>query len=165
MSSKYLYVSVRKRESEEQRNLLVCLGTRGSGSLGQTAVDTSVVDQFGDQTGPTSLMGSAHTLTGVTVEELMEPNQILPVLILVESLVLAVASTVAIVILGEDVLETMLKLLGDVAKVHHVTRASRAFNLEVISVVHVEAEQRLYQQEVYTHPDRLQNVSRSKLTV
>lgn len=144
-----------KEEIERRRNLLVSLGARSARSLRQTAVDTSVVDQLGDQTGPTSLMGRTHTLAGIAVEELVEPNQIFPVLVLVEPLVLAVAGTVAVIVLGEDVLETMLKFLGDVAKVHHVTRASRALDLEAIAVIHVETQERFYQQEVHAHPNGL----------
>lgn len=79
-----------------------------------------VVDNLGDETGPAALVGSSETTTGIAVEELVEPEVVLPVLVEVKQVGLCVDGAAALVVAGEEVLHSVLKLLGDLAQMHVV---------------------------------------------
>jgi hypothetical protein len=89
------------------------------------------------------------------MEELMEPKVVAPVRVEVKHVVISIAGTAPVVCTSKDVLEAMLELLGDVAKMHVFPRARGAFYFEGLSVEHVEAEERFNEKEVDTKPDGL----------
>lgn len=79
------------------------------------------MDDLGDETSPTALVGSSETAAGIAVKEFVEPEVVLPVLIKVEQIGVRVDGTAALVIAGEEMLHPVLKLLGDLAQMHVVT--------------------------------------------
>lgn len=112
-----------------------------------------IVNHSSDQARPTTLVGSTESSATITIEELVEPKVVLPVLIKIETVVAAVDATSAIVGAGKQMLETMLDLLCNLAQVHVFTAPGRTFHLELVSVEEEESLQRLYQEEVDAEPD------------
>lgn len=94
----------------------------------------------------------------------MEPEVVAPVWVEIEHVVSIIASSAAVVAFGEDVLEPVLEFFGNVAEVHEFAGAGGTFDLEVLAVVHVVAEERLNQKEVDTKPNGLWKESFSILT-
>lgn len=107
-----------------------------------------------NQPGPTTLVRCAETTARVAVEELVEPQVILPVLIEIEQIGMAVDSPAPFVISCKQMLHSVLEFLGDMTQVHVITRTGWTLDLERVAVEHVETEERLDQQEVHTEPNR-----------
>jgi len=89
------------------------------------------------------------------MEELMEPKVITPVRVEVEFVVTSIAGTTPVVSTSKDVLEAVLELLSNVAKMHVIPRARGTFYFEGISVEHVKTQKRFNEKEVDTKPDGL----------
>lgn len=109
--------------------------------LAKRKCSPSVLDDLGDKTSPAALVGSTKTAAGIAVKELVEPEVVLPMLVKVEEIGVRIDGTTAFVVAGEEMLHAVLKLLGDLAQMHVITRACRTLDLEGITVEHVEAKQ------------------------
>lgn len=102
----------------------------------------SIMDHPGDQSSPTTLVGSAEATTAVSVEEFVEPHVVFPILIEIKTIVPSIDATSPIIRSGKEMLKTMLDLFRHFAKMHIVAASSWAFNLEVGSIKQVEALER-----------------------
>jgi hypothetical protein len=112
------------------------------------------MNQSSNETGPSSLVSSTETPTGVAVKELVEPKVVFPVLIIVEAIISCVDAAPSVVIAGKEMLQSMLEFFRDLTQMHFDATASRAFNLEIGSVEEIESLERLNQQKVDAEPDR-----------
>src|SRR5579871_6146618 len=106
-----------------------------------------------DDAGPTGLMAGAETSTIVSVEVLVEQEEVAPVRIILEFVSSTVYGTVSHLVLQEDVSEAARNLLGHLIKVHAPARACRTFHGEIIAVVTVVLQQGAYDEGVDRHPD------------
>ena len=90
----------------------------GARSLRQTTVDTGVVDDLGDQTGPAALVGCAETAACVAVEELVEPEVVFPVFVEVEEVGAGVhGATAFVVAYSAMVIMLAIQLIGEYRRV------------------------------------------------
>lgn len=112
------------------------------------------MDDLCNEARPTALMGGTEAAACIAIEELVEPEVILPVLIEVEEIRLGIDGSTALVVAGEEMLHSVLEFLGDVAKVHVLARAGGTLDLERVAIEHVETEEGLDEQEVDAEPDR-----------
>lgn len=101
----------------------------------------SVVNDLCNQTSPAALVGGTQAAAGIAVEELVEPEVILPVLVKVEEVRLGIDGAAALVVAGKEMLHSVLKLLGDMAQVHVIARAGGTLDLERVAVEHVETKE------------------------
>lgn len=113
-----------------------------------------VMNQPSNETGPSGLVSSAETPTGVAVKELVEPKVVFPVLVVVEAIISSVDAAPSVVITGKEVLQSMLEFFRDFTQMHFDATASRAFDLELGPVEEVESLERFNQQKVDAEPDR-----------
>src|SRR5687767_11043943 len=119
-----------------------------------TKVDSPrVVNHAGNEPRPATLVRGAQAAARVAVKELVEPEVVLPVLIIVEQVVAAVAAPAPIRVARKHVLQAVLDLLRYLAQVHVVAAASRALHLELGPVKEVEPLERLDEQKVDAQPD------------
>lgn len=112
------------------------------------------MDDLCNQACPATLVRGTETTAGITVEELVEPEVILPVLVKVEQVRLGIDGATALVVAGKEMLHPVLEFLGNMAQVHVVARTGGTLDLERVAVEHVETEKRLDEQEVDAEPDR-----------
>jgi hypothetical protein len=87
--------------------------TRSAWRLGDAAREARLHDHVGDKTGPSGLVRRSETAAVVAVEELVELHVVLEVGVVVEHVVAAVVGPVALLVLGKDVDQPVLDLLGD----------------------------------------------------
>ena len=99
-------------------------------------------------------MGGAATSTGVPIEELVETDLVAEHGIVLEHLVVAVIRPDSIVAWCEQSEQSSSKLIRHGPEGHHVTRAGRAFHLEVVAVEMLKELEGLDDQEVHGKPDR-----------
>lgn len=83
---------------------------------------------------------------------LVEPDVVTEVGVTVQLDVTTIRCPLTLTITSENVDDAVLNLFGDVCEVHVIPTASRAFYLDLVSVVLVESLERLYQEEVYSQP-------------
>ena len=137
--------------------IVVCSNAGGPRGMGQATIHTGIMNHLGNQTRPPGLMRSSETVAGVAVEKLVEEDIVAPMDVVVEHIASAIAGPAAVIVSNEDVLQAVLKLLGHLAKVHKVAGSSGTFNLELVSVKHVEPQQRFDQKKIDAKPDRLRD--------
>lgn len=113
----------------------------------------SVMDHASNQPGPSTLMGGTKTSSSVAIKELMVPEVVLPMLIKVKAVVASIYATSAIILSGKQVLQPVLDLFRNLAEMHIITAASRAFHLKFMAVEEEESLQRFNEEKVDTKPD------------
>lgn len=86
-------------------------------------------------------MGGAQSTSCIAVEELVEPQIILPMRIEIHHVIAIVDSSATVVVPRHEMLKTVLNLFGNVAQMHKIAGASRTFDLEVGPIKHVESLQ------------------------
>lgn len=135
------------------------------GSSRQTTFSTGVLDDFGDQTRPASLMRCANSAARVAVKVLVEEDVIAEIGIMVHFAVKTVVSTFTIFIAEEDVAESLrsergkpvgcyvLKFSGDAKERHLVSTAGGTFDLEVVAVIHPEALETFDEEEIDSYDE------------
>lgn len=115
---------------EDVVEVVGCGGKWRSGGLWETAVNSvvvrtgtcigdriwkeslpSVMDDLGDETRPPTLMGGSKTSTCVSVEELVEPHIVFPVLVKIEQVGVVVDCAASFVVPRKQMLHSVLKLL------------------------------------------------------
>ena len=99
-------------------------------------------------------MARAEPAAGVAVEVFVEQNQIAPMRIGCVFLLPAVAGARPILVRQKNARESARDFLRHLLQVHHVARAGRAFDLEVVAVEVVVAFERLDDQIIDREPDR-----------
>jgi hypothetical protein len=102
-------------------------------------------------------MACAEAGAGVCVEELVEPKIFAPIGIEIELIATSIACSSPVIAAGEDMLKTVLELLGDMTKVHIFSRTLGAFNSEGVTIEHIEAQEGLDKQEVHAEPNGLED--------
>src|SRR4030095_13740231 len=113
-----------------------------------------LVDQLGDQSGPTSLVARAQAGAGVAVKIFVEENQVLPMGIAVELLETPVRRALAVVVPKEDTDEPFRQVVGHLPQSLRVAGTGRFGHLELVTQKIVVLLQRLDQQKVEREPDR-----------
>src|SRR5262245_36139790 len=98
-------------------------------------------------------MARAEAGARVPVEVLVEEDVVLPVGIRLHRLVGAVDRATTVGAAQEDPREAAAELPGDLLEVHHLARARRALDLEVVTEVEVIALQGLEDEVVQREPD------------
>src|SRR5215510_4182407 len=99
-----------------------------------------LLDQFGNQPGPASLVAGAKSRAVVAVEIFEEENQVAPVFIALKLFDRAVNGSASGLIAQEEVDQAPRQLLADVPKVHQLSRPGRAFDFEVVAVAIMSEE-------------------------
>src|SRR6266567_8627154 len=116
--------------------------------------ESEELDQLCHHAGPSRLVARAQPRPVVSVEVLVEQEVIAPVGIGLELLGPTVDGPPTALIAKEQAAQPVRDLLGNLEEVHLVARTGRAFNLEAVAVVQIEAQERPDEHDVDRHPDR-----------
>lgn len=88
------------------------------------------------------------SLSRVSIEVLVEENQVLPVRIRGVARVVSMARPPPVLVRSKEIDDPVAELLADLQEVHLVPRSSRALHLQILSVVEVVPLKCLRQKEV-----------------
>src|SRR5580658_8214436 len=108
--------------------------------------------QFCYQAGPPRLMRCAFACPVVTVEILIELDQIAKVRIVTHQLVVFLEGTVALFIAKEEAAQTMRYLSRNLIDSKVFSRSGGAFDLKIIAVIVMKLLQRFDDEEIHWHP-------------
>src|SRR6266545_6064671 len=130
-------------------------GGIGGGRRGPLrALFATLLQEFGDDAGPSRLMVGSDSRAVVTVEVLVEEDEVPPVRVLLELLDASVDRAPPVGVPQEDAGVATGQLGGDIPQGHELPGARGALDLETVAVEMVEPLDRLDQQEVHRYPDR-----------
>src|SRR5436309_12854996 len=124
-----------------------------SGQRARTSL-ARLLEQLGDEARPARLVTGADAGAVVTVEVLVEEDQVAPVRVGGEALDAPVDRSPAPLVAQEDPCQPARQLGGHLPERHHLPRARREFHLQLAAVEVIEALQRFDEQEVHRKPDR-----------
>jgi len=136
-----VWVWLLRNSGEDVVKVVIRCNRRGPWGMGKTTVHAGVVYHLCDQSCPTGLMRSTEASSVVTVEELIEPDVITPVGVVVEHINSSIAGAAPVIVARKDMLEAVLELFRNLAEVHVIAGALGALNLERAAVEHVETQQ------------------------
>src|SRR5581483_103718 len=105
----------------------------------------ALLQQLGDDAGPSGLVAGADSAAVIAVEVLIEEDQVLPVRILIK-IVPAVNRPAAVQTLQKDACHAPRELGGDFPQCHHLAGAGRALDREFVAQVMMELLQRFDQE-------------------
>src|SRR5262249_39312128 len=146
--------SSRTRDSRSSRPLSARLGRPRVGDREGESLPTELVEELRDEARPAPLVRSAQTLSRVSVEVLVEEDQILPVRVVSVDVDAVEDGPLSGLIQQEDPRQPLRELSVDLSQREHLSRAGRAFDLEVVAEVLVIAAEGLEDQVVDREPDR-----------
>src|SRR5262249_19880255 len=112
------------------------------------------LDQRRYHSRPSRLVARAQSRPVIPVEVLVEEDVVAPVGVGLKLLGTAVYGPAAALVAQEDAGESVRDVLGDLEEIHHLAGTGRAFDLERVTVVQVEVQERSDEQGVDRHPDR-----------
>ena len=95
------------------------------------------------------LSPSPTSLSGVSIEVLVEENQFLPVRVRGVARVVSMARPPPVLVRNKQIDDPVAELLADLQEVHLVPRPSRALHLQILSVVEEVPLKGLRQKEVH----------------
>src|SRR5262245_32138650 len=107
------------------------------------------------QTCPSRLMAGAKASPAVTVEVLVEQDEVAPMRIVLELLRSTKYWTLSTPVAKKDSGQPRRKFLRHFEQGHQATGACRTLHGEIVAVISVERQERAVQQHVDRHPDRL----------
>src|SRR5438034_2623149 len=107
------------------------------------------LQQLGHEAGPAGLVRGADAATGVAMEVLMEEHAVLEVRIGGEFRMILERRAPAILVFEEEAGDSLNELVGRLVDRDEFSRAGRAFDFEIITVVVMEFLQRLDQEIIH----------------
>ena len=87
--------------------------------------------------------------TSVTMEELVEQDKVFEVWVRIIARIIAMTWATPFIVRQKETGDSSAEVMADLKQVHPVTRTSRIFHLEVISIVEVVSLQALNDKEIY----------------
>src|SRR5262249_55562480 len=129
------------------------LGRPGTTAMAFMGFST-LLQQLGDERGPSGLVARADRRAGVAVEILVKRNQVAPVRVGLKARVVAEHRPAANGILQEDSCQSLRELRRNLAQRQHAAGAGRTLDAVAVAEIVVELLERFDDQEIDGKPDR-----------